>query len=95
MSLSKHVFIACWTGTYVGDNEAASGSLVLGLPRHDSAVDVVRVGARREDEEERSHADEDVERRGHRALHTLGVKTRGAVGEGGERGGCNRCRAAT
>ena len=46
----------------MGDDEAASGGLVLGLTRHDRAVDVVRVRSCREDEEERSHADKDVER---------------------------------
>ena len=56
----------------MGDDEAASGGLVLGLTRHDRAVDVVRVRSCREDEEERSHADKDVERRRHRTLQTLG-----------------------
>lgn len=57
--------------THVGDHEAAPGGLVLRLPRHDGAVDVVGVCSSREDEEERGQAEEDVEQGRNRALHAL------------------------
>lgn len=57
--------------SHVGDHEAAPSGLVLRLPCHDGAVDVVGVGSGREDEEERSQAEEDVEQGRNRALHAL------------------------
>lgn len=69
------------------DDEAASGGNVFGLAHHDGAVHVVRVGARREDEEERSQAEEDVEQGRHRALDTLWrAATMPAIGGAAERG---------
>lgn len=94
------------TPTHVRDDETAAGGLVLGLPRHDGAVHVVRVGSRREDEEERRQADEDVEQGRDRALHSLffvwflfaGVQTyrrRARRGEGRDEGAPHTNREET
>ena len=65
---SKPLFGAPSGLTHVGDHEAAPGGLVLGLPCHDGAVDVVSVGSGREDEEERSQTEKDVEQGRNRTL---------------------------
>lgn len=57
--------------THVDDHEPTAGGIVLGLPGHDSAVNVVGVRPRREDKEERSHPEKDVDQIRNRFLNAL------------------------